>query len=151
MEQILSISKLSIAELKKILIDNDIKDISTSKNDLIQLVSDTLLTAMMLTDLQKDEDKYLKEAEELSKNIEQNKITQERYDRRLLQQQQDQDYKEALTIDSLIDITPIDVNDPYDSCFTINPSINGMGELSPNDMGELSPNSLRAVRIKRFE
>ena len=141
MDQLLSIPSLSIAELKKVLSDNDIKDTSTSRPELIQLVSDTLLTNMMLDELQEESAKELQEAEELSQIAEQERATQEREQRQQLQQQQDQEYQESAHLDSLEGFTPISNINVYESPHTINTTVND---------GGLSPNSLRAARIERF-
>jgi len=138
MDQLLSIPNLSIAELKKVLSDNDVKDISTSRPELIQLVSDTLLTNMMLDELQEESAKELQEAEELSRIAEQERLTQEREQRQQLQQQQDQEYQESVHLDSLEEFTPISNIDVYEGPSTISD-------------GDLSPDSLRAARIERFE
>ena len=133
MDLLLSIPSLSIAELKKVLSDNDIKDTSTSRPELIQLVSDTLLTQMMLDELQEESLKELQEAEDLSKVVERERATREREQRQQLQQQQDQEYQASVHLDSLTDFTSTEESSP-----------------SVND-GGLSPNSLRAARIERFE
>ena len=138
MDQLLSIPRLSIAELKKVLSDNDIKDTSTSRSELVQLVSDTLLTNMMLDELQEESAKELQAVEDVSKIAEQERVTHEREQRQQLQQQQDQEYQESVRFDSLEETMPINYIDIYE------------GSHTSND-GDLSPNSLRAARIERFE
>jgi len=138
MDQLLSIPMLSIAELKKVLSDNDVKDNSTSRPELIQLVSDTLLTNMMLDELQEESAKELQEAEELSKIAEKERLARESE----LRLKQDQEYQESIQFDSLEEFTPISNINVYESPHTINTTVND---------GDLSPNSLRAARIKRFE
>jgi hypothetical protein len=138
MDQLLSIPTLSIAELRKVLSDNDINDTSTSRPELIQLVSDTILTNMMLDELQQESAKELQEAEELSKVVEQERVDRER----ALRQHQDQEYQESVHLDSLTDFTPTSNVDVYESPVPISTTCNS---------GDLSPDSLRAARIERFE
>jgi len=141
MDLLLSTPNLSIAELRKVLSDNDVKDTSTSKPELLQLVSDTLLTKMMLDELQEESAKELQEAEELSKLVEQERVSQEQAQRQQLRLKQDQEYQETIHIDTTSDSLPLNI-DVCESSQTIDTTVND---------GGLSPESLRAIRINRFE
>ena len=141
MDQLLSLPNLSIAELRKVLSDNDVKDTSTSKPELLQLVSDTLLTKMMLDELQQEAAKELQEAEELSKLVEQERISQEQAHRQQLRLKQDQEYLETIHIDTTSDSLPLNI-DVCESSQTIDTTVND---------GDLSPESLRAISINRFD
>jgi len=91
MEQLLSISTLSIAELRKILSDNEIVDTSQSKSDLLQQVTETLLTKIYLDEQTKIET----ETKDITRAI---KIS-EQEDHRKTIDTQDEEYNMALQED----------------------------------------------------
>ena len=55
MDQLSNLHNLSLAELRKILSDNDVKETSSSKESLINQVSEVLLTNMMIQDMMETE------------------------------------------------------------------------------------------------
>ena len=70
MDQLLTIPNLSIAELRKILQDNDVSEQGiTCKEDLQGLVSDTLLTKMMIDELQENAENEYRETQLFSKTL----------------------------------------------------------------------------------
>jgi hypothetical protein len=95
MEQLLSITTLSIAELRKVLSDNDIVDTSIDKEGLIELVKGTLLSQLMIDQL----DESVDDALELSRSIEASKQSKKIYDCNQLRLEQELEYAEALEQD----------------------------------------------------
>lgn len=141
MDQLGLIPALSIAELRKILVDNDIQDTSSSKEELMQLVSDTLLTKIMLDQLQEESNKELMEATAFSKSLEQSRVDTKLEDDRRLRKQQDLDYADTVQIDTCV------VAPPVEGTSVEGTSVEETASLS----GNLSPTSLRAARLQYYE
>ena len=98
MDQLLSISSMSIAELRKVLSDNDVVETSVenqTKEDLLEQVKDTLLTQLMIDQL----DESVDDAVELSRSIEESKKSKEIYDSNQLRLEQEIEYADALEQD----------------------------------------------------
>jgi len=98
MDLLLSIPSMSIAELRKVLSDNDVVETSMdnqTKEGLLEQVKDTLLTQLMIDQL----DESVDDAVELSRNIEASKKSKEIYDSNQLRLEQEMEYAEALEQD----------------------------------------------------
>ena len=130
MDQLETISILSIAELRKILSDNGVPDTSESKEELQSIASETLLTKMMIEQLQEESDKEYLESVELSRSIEQSRIAEEQQEREQTRLEQEVEYEECVQHDS--DSTNQDLE-------------SGEQEDTP-----LSPRSLRQQRLQYF-
>jgi len=101
MEQLDKIHELSIAELRKILSDNDIKETTIEdKSELIELVGNTLLSAMMIDQLEKESETEYTESLEVSKSIEASRKSKEQCERKIVLDEQEQEYEEAVRQDS---------------------------------------------------
>ena len=118
---------LSIAELRKVLSDNDIKDISQSKGDLVQQVTEFCLTKIAMDELEQESVNEHQESIELSRGIEASRI---QADRELLDTQQ-QEYERCLEEDMLSDESD-NVSEPV------------------REDRELTPEELREIRLQRF-
>ena len=118
---------LSIAELRKVLTDNDIKDTSQSKGDLVQQVTEFCLTKIAMDELEQESVNEHQESIELSRGIEASRI---QADRELLDTQQ-QEYERCLEEDMLSDESD-NVSEPV------------------REDRELSPEELREIRLQRF-
>ena len=118
---------LSIAELRKVLTDNDIKDTSQSKGDLVQQVTEFCLTKIAMDELEQESVYEHQESIELSRGIEASRI---QADRELLDTQQ-QEYERCLEEDMLSDESD-NVSEPV------------------REDRELSPEELREIRLQRF-
>ena len=90
MELLSSIDTMSLAELRKILRDNDVKETCSSKKELILQVSDVLQTNMMIHEL-------LSETSESPKCKESS--DSQPSERDSLRDQQDKEYQESLQLD----------------------------------------------------
>ena len=88
MELLSSIHTMSIAELRKILKDNNIVETSSSKEELQQQVGETLLSNMMMQEMMEND----VEVDEPSKRPQKDSRTLER-------EQQDKEYQQALFLD----------------------------------------------------
>ncbi len=88
MELLSSIHTMSIAELRKILKDNNVVETASSKEDLQQQVGETLLSNMMMQEMMENN----VEVNEPSKNPQKDSRTLER-------EQQDKEYQQALFLD----------------------------------------------------
>jgi hypothetical protein len=98
MDLLLSIPSMSIAELRKVLSDNDVVETSMdnqTKEGLLEQVKDTLLTQLMIDQL----DESVDDAVELSRSIEASKKSKEIYDSNQLRLEQEIEYAEALKQD----------------------------------------------------
>ena len=98
MDQLLNIPTMSIAELRKVLSDNGIMETSVenqTKEDLLEQVKDTLLTQLMIDQL----DESVDDAVELSRSIEASKKSKDIYDSNQLRLEQEIEYAEALEQD----------------------------------------------------
>jgi hypothetical protein len=122
-----SLPTLSIAELRKVLTDNDIKDTSQSKGDLVQQVTEFCLTKIAMDELEQESVNEHQESIELSRGIEASRI---QADRELLDTQQ-QEYEQCLQEDILSDESD-NVSEPV------------------REDRELSPEELREIRLQRF-
>ena len=118
---------LSIAELRKVLTDNDIKDTSQSKGDLVQQVTEFCLTKIAMDELEQESVNEHQESIELSRGIEASRV---QADRELLNTQQ-QEYERCLEEDMLSDESD-NVSEPV------------------REDRELTPEELREIRLQRF-
>jgi len=101
MEQLDKIHNLSIAELRKILSDNDVKETTIEdKSELIELVGNTLLSTMMIDQLEKESETEYTESLEVSQSIEASRKLKEQCDRQEIRDEQEQEYEEAVRQDS---------------------------------------------------
>lgn len=89
MELLSTIHTMSIAELRKILQDNNVVESASSKEELQQQVGETLLTTMMMQDMMEND---------VSEVREQPKIPH-KDPRTLEREQQDKEYQQALFFD----------------------------------------------------
>lgn len=121
MDVLSSLHTQSISELRKILKDNNVKETSSSKEELIQQVTEVVLTSMMIQEMVEKEDITHKS---MPKNV----CTQ-------LREEQDREYEECLTNDILANMD----NKTTDS-----------EETSRIIFEELSPKSLREKRLTYF-
>ena len=124
MDQLLTMDTLSIAELRKILSDNDIHDTSTSIEELQGIVSETLLTKMMINQFQEESEKEYTESVELTQSMERSRLDKEQLDRRELLLKQEIEYEEGVKQDLL--------------------------DVKSNTDEPLSPNSIRQKRLEYF-
>ena len=94
MELLSSIDTMSLAELRKILRDNDVKETCSSKKELILQVSDVLQTNMMIHELlsETSESSKCKESSDPLSNPQPS-------ERDSLRDQQDKEYQESLQLD----------------------------------------------------
>ena len=122
---------LSIAELRKVLTDNDIKDTSQSKGDLVQQVTEFCLTKIAMDELEQESVNEHQESIELSRGIEASRI---QADRELLDTQQ-QEYEQCLQDDVVANI----VDDIVSETVT-----------SLSEGRELTPEEVREKRLQRF-
>jgi hypothetical protein len=134
MDQLLSISTLSIAELRKILSDNTVQDTSESREELQSIVSDTLLTKMMINQLQEETEQEYLESVELSRSMERSRLAKEQQDRGSLLQEQELEYSTCVQQD-LVDEGCDEESDEESDDITDEP---------------LSPNSVRQKRLDYF-
>lgn len=94
MELLSSIDTMSLAELRKILRDNDVKETCSSKKELMLQVSDVLQTNMMIHELlsETSESHEPQECKESSDSLSSS-------ERDSLRDQQDKEYQESLQMD----------------------------------------------------
>lgn len=130
MDQLLTIPNLSIAELRKVLQDNDIKETSQSKADLVQQVTEFCLTNIAMDELNQEQEYEHKESIELSKGIEASRI---HADRELLDIQQ-REYEQCLEYDLHNDVGDI---------------VEELTE-SLSEEKELTTDEIREIRLQRF-
>ena len=133
-----SLPTLSIAELRKVLSDNDIKDTSQSKGDLVQQVTEFCLTKITMDELEQESVYEHQESVELSRGIEASRV---QADRELLDTQQ-QEYERCLEDDAVANI----VEDVVSETVT---SLSEGRELTPGGR-ELTPEEVREKRLQRF-
>ena len=126
-----SLPTLSIAELRKVLSDNDIKDISQSKGDLVQQVTEFCLTKIAMDELEKESVYEHQESVELSRGIEASRV---QADRELLDTQQ-QEYERCLEDDAVANIVDDIISET-------------VSEISEGR--ELTPEEVREKRLQRF-
>ena len=122
---------LSIAELRKVLSDNDIKDTSQSKDDLVQQVTEYCLTKITMDELEQETVYEHQESVELSRGIEESRVQS---DRELLDTQQ-QEYERCLEDDAVANIVDDIVSET-------------VSEISEGR--ELTPEEVREKRLQRF-
>ena len=121
MEQLDKIHNLSIAELRKILSDNDVKETNIEdKSELIELVVNTLLSTMMIDQLEKESETEYTESLEVSQSLKESRKSKEQYERKTVLDEQEQEYEEAVKQDTY-------------------------------DFEELSPRSLREKRLQYYD
>ena len=133
MEQLSNLPNLSLAELRKILSDNDVKEISSSKESLMNQVSEVLLTNMMIQDMMETETNLTEQT------IKPPPVKDERT---LLREQQDREYQASIAIDY-----QTDKNGDY-----LIEQPEQMDKYTVQYLGfeELSPRSLRAKRMEFY-
>jgi hypothetical protein len=93
MEQLTNINSLRIAELRKILKDNDVKETSSDKEGLINQVTDVLLTNMEIQDMMEYDINPIEKT--INENVKPDPNT-------ILREQQDREYRECLEIDEKV-------------------------------------------------
>ena len=121
MEQLDKIHNLSIAELRKILSDNDVTETNIEdKSELIELVVNTVLSTMMIDQLEKESETEYTESLEVSQSIEASRKSKEQCERKVVLDEQEQEYEEAVKQDTY-------------------------------EFEELSPRSLREKRLKYYD
>ena len=136
---------LSIAELRKVLTDNDIKDISQSKGDLVQQVTEFCLTKIAMDELEQESVNEHQESIELSRGIEASRI---QADRELLDTQQ-QEYERCLEDDSVANIVDDIISETVTSLSEGRELTPEGRELTPEGR-ELTPEEVREKRLQRF-
>ena len=133
MDQLSNLHNLSLAELRKILSDNDVKETSSSKESLINQVSEVLLTNMMIQDMMETE------TNQIEQKIKPPPVKDERT---LLREQQDREYQESLAFDY-----QTDKNGNY---IIEQPEQMNKDAVQYVGFEELSPRSLRAKRMEFY-
>jgi hypothetical protein len=122
MEQLTKINSLSIAELRKILKDNDVKETSSDKEGLIYQATDMLLTNMAIQDIM-EYDSIIPFEKTINVNVKSNPNT-------ILREQQDREYRECLEIDENVKVEEVSNKETFE---------------------ELSPMSLREKRLAFYQ
>tara|TARA_B100000212_G_C27357109_1_gene526382 strand:- start:886 stop:1290 length:405 start_codon:yes stop_codon:yes gene_type:complete len=133
MDQLSNLHNLSLAELRKILSDNDVKETSSSKESLMNQVSEVLLTNMMIQDMMETE------TNQTGQNVKPPPVKDERT---LLREQQDREYQESLAFDY-----QTDKNGNY---LIEQPEQMDKDSVQYVGFEELSPRSLRAKRMEFY-
>ena len=133
MDQLSNLSNLSLAELRKILTDNDVKEISSSKETLMNQVSEVLLTNMMIQGMMETE------TNQIEQRIKPPPVKDERT---LLREQQDREYQASIAIDY-----KTDKNGDY---LIEQPEQIDKDAVQYVGFEELSPRSLRAKRMEFY-
>ena len=133
MDQLSNLPNLSLAELRKILTDNDVKETSSSKESLMNQVSEVLLTNMMIQDMMETETTQTKQ------RIKPPPVKDERT---LLRERQDREYQESIAIDY-----QTDKNGDY---LIEQPEQMDKDAVQYIGFEELSPRSLRAKRMEFY-
>jgi len=121
MEQLTKINSLSIAELRKILKDNDVKETSSDKEGLIHQATDVLLTNMAIQDMMEYDINPFEKT--INENVKPDPNT-------ILREQQDREYKECLEIDEKTNVKDVSTKETFE---------------------ELSPISLRKKRLAFYQ
>ena len=109
MDQLLTISTLSIAELRKILSDNAVQDTSKSRDELQAIVSDTLLTKMMINQFQEESEKEYLESVELSQSMDRSRLVAEQQERSSVLLEQEREYEEGVQQDLMKAESDVDI------------------------------------------
>lgn len=133
MDQLSNLHNLSLAELRKILSDNDVKEISSSKESLMNQVSEVILTNMIIQDMMETETNLTEQ------RIKPPPVKDERT---LLREQQDREYQESLAFDY-----QTDKNGDY---LIEQPEQMDKDAVQYVGFEELSPRSLRAKRMEFY-
>ena len=133
MDQLSNLHNLSLAELRKILTDNDVKETSSSKESLMNHVSEVLLTNMMIQDMMETETNLTEQ------RIKPPPVKDERT---LLREQQDQEYQASIAIDY-----QTDKNGDY---LIEQPEQMDKDAVQYVGFEGLSPRSLRAKRMEFY-
>jgi aconitase B len=133
MDQLSNLPNLSLAELRKILTDNDVKETSPSKESLMNQVSEVLLTNMMIQDMMETETTQTKQRV---------KPPPVKDERTLLREQQDREYQASIAIDY-----KTDKNGDY---LIEQPEQIDKDAVHYVGFEELSPRSLRAKRMEFY-
>ena len=94
MDQLTKINSLSIAELRKILKDNDVKETSSDKEGLVCQATDVFLTNMAIQDMM-EYDTIIPFEKTINENIKPDQNT-------ILREEQDREYRECLEIDEKV-------------------------------------------------
>ena len=138
MDQLSNLPNLSLAELRKILSDNDVKESSSSKESLMNQVSEVLLTNMMIQDMMETETTQT-ETKHTDQRVKPPPVKDERT---LLREQQDREYQASIAIDY-----QTDKNGDY-----LIEQQEQMDKDAVQYIGfeELSPRSLRAKRMEFY-
>ena len=123
MDQLTKINSLSIAELRKILKDNDVKDTSPDKEGLIYQATDVLLTNMAIQDMM-EYDTIIPFEKTINENVKLNPNT-------ILREEQDREYRECLEIDEKVKVKDV--------------------TTTKETFEELSPMSLREKRLAFYQ
>ena len=131
MDHLTKINSLSIAELRKILKDNDVKETSCDKEGLISQATDILLTNMAIQDIM-EYDTITPFEKTINENILPDPNT-------ILREEQDREYEECLKIDNYINN---DLNTD---------KISQESTTQTNLFEELSPKSLREKRLAFYQ
>jgi len=125
MDQLTKVYSLSIAELRKILKDNDVKETSSDKEGLVYQATDVLLTNMAIQDMM-EYDRIIPFEKTINENVKPDPNT-------ILREQQDREYRECLEIDEKVkEISTKDVS-------------------NKEIFEELSPMSLREKRLAFYQ
>jgi len=138
MDQLSNLPNLSLAELRKILKDNDVKEISSSKETLMNQVSEVLLTNMMIHDMMETETTQT-ETKQTEQRLKPPPVKDERT---LLREQQDREYQASIAIDY-----QTDKNGDY---LIEQPEQMDKDAVQYVGFEELSPRSLRAKRMEFY-
>ena len=96
MDQLTKINSMSIAELRKILKDNDVKETSSDKEGLVYQATDVLLTNMAIQDMM-EYDTIIPLEKTINENVKPDPNT-------ILREQQDREYRECLEIDKKFEL-----------------------------------------------
>mgnify|MGYP001491208269 CR=1 FL=1 len=122
MDQLTKINSLSIAELRKILRDNGVKETSSDKDGLVYQATDVLLTNMAIQDMM-EYDTIIPLEKTINENVKPDPNT-------ILREQQDREYRECLEIDEQVEHKEVTNKDTFE---------------------ELSPMSLREKRLDFYQ
>jgi hypothetical protein len=138
MDQLSNLPNLSLAELRKILTDYDVKETSSSKESLMNQVSEVLLTNMMIQDMMEAETTQT-ETKQTDQRVKPPPVKDERT---LLREQQDREYQASIAIDY-----QTDKNGDY---LIEQPEQMDKDAVQYVGFEELSPRSLRAKRMEFY-
>jgi len=127
MDQLTKINSLSIAELRKILKDNDVKETSSDKEGLVCQATDVLLTNMAIQDMMEydtmEYDTIIPFEKTINENVKPDPNT-------ILREEQDREYRECLELDEKVKVKEVTTKETFE---------------------ELSPTSLREKRLAFYQ